>query len=95
MADKENGSKGQGDPGQKGLDVKVDIQADMKSGIVYFRETHVNGLLMIDPKTIAVPAQSIIVVACQMILAGMGVRPGQATTVKSDGTAKPKSNLEM
>lgn len=65
--------------------VQVTAQMDLAKQLCTFSETSVNGIIMLHPKSIAVPLQSILVIAAQATLAMMGIQAGQASTVKGPG----------
>ena len=76
--DQRNGQGSQEAPKKINVEVKLDFQQQ----IATFIEKDVNGLVMIDPKQITVPLQTILVIAAQVILAQMGVKPGDASIQK-------------
>ena len=69
-------------------DITVTAKMDIQAQTATFIETKVGGLVMLQPKEITVPLQTILIMAAQATLAMMGVQPGQASQVK--GPAGPQ-----
>lgn len=65
-------------------------ELDMKLGLATFTENNVNGVVMVDPKVIKVPIQSIIIMAAQAICAANGLSVGSAKVTR-DGVAAMKT----
>lgn len=68
--------------------IRVRAELHMKEGLAIFTEESVNGLVMVEPKVIKVPIQSIMIMGAQALLAMNGVAVG-AVAVARDGSTKP------
>lgn len=72
--------------------IKVDARMDLQQGLATFTEVSVNGIVSLKPLQIAVPIQTIIIMAAQAVLAMNGIASGPVQ-VSKEGTAKPGSKL--
>lgn len=67
--------------------INVKAELDMKLGLATFTEDNVNGVVMLDPKVIKVPIQSIIIMAAQAICAANGLSVSSAKVTRDGVTA--------
>lgn len=78
------------DNGSTPAPMKIEVEAaiDLPNGIVSFTEKKVDGLIMLQPKVIKVPIQTIMIMGAQILLAMNGISTG-AVKVTKDGNARP------
>lgn len=83
--DKDNGATQQ----EKQAPDKIEVQAtmDLRSGTATFIEKKVNGVIMLDPKTIVVPIQTVMIMGAQALLAMNGISTS-AVKVTKEGAAE-------
>lgn len=69
---------------------KIEVEAgiDLQAGIVTFTERRVDGIIMLEPKVIKVPLQTIMIMGAQILLAMNGIGTGPVK-VSNDGAARP------
>jgi hypothetical protein len=87
--DKNNGTKEEPKPPR----ILVEAKMDLPNGIAYFTEKQVDGVVMIDPKVIAIPIQTIIIMGAQAILAMNGISSGAVKVTKDGAVEQPVSKI--
>lgn len=73
--------------------IEVVASMDLPNGVAMFTEKKVDGIVMLEPKVIIVPIQSIIVMACQAILAMNGIASGAVRVTKEGATQVPEKKI--
>jgi hypothetical protein len=83
-------STGNGEKQQEPAPDRIEVQAtmDLKAGTATFTEKKVNGVIMLDPKTIVIPIQTLMIMGAQALLAMNGISTGGAVRVTKEGATE-------
>lgn len=74
---------------------KIEVQAtmDLRSGTATFIEKKINGVIMLEPKTIVVPIQTVMIMGAQALLAMNGISTGPVKVTKEGAAEQPASKI--
>lgn len=87
--DKNNGTKEEAKPPR----IEVEARMDLPNGLAYFTEKKVDGVIMIEPKVIVIPIQTIIIMGAQAVLAMNGISSGAVRVTKDGAVEQPASKI--